>query len=97
MKFGLKEWHQRHFQNMGCRMTEVQNNLSVLDIKAELSALSDEEATELHELSLNLHSMARLQNSINWQNSRMQWLEEGDANSKFFSWVHVKSTASKCN
>ena len=59
MKFGLKEWHQRHFQNMGCWMTEVQNNMSVLDIKAELSALSDEEAAELHELSLNLLSMAR--------------------------------------
>jgi len=56
----------------------------VLDIKAELLVLSDEEAAELHELSVNLHSMARLQNSINWQNSRMNWLEEGDANFKFF-------------
>jgi len=45
-------------------MTEVQHTMSALDIKAESSALSDEEVAELHELSVNLHSMARLQNSI---------------------------------
>ena len=89
MKFSLKEWNQQHFQNMRGRMTEVQHTMSALDIKAESSTLSDEEVAELHELSVNLHSMARLQNSINWQNSRMNWLAEGDANTNFFSWVHV--------
>jgi exonuclease III len=84
MKFSLKEWHQQHFQNMESRMVEVKNKISVLDAKAELSALLVEEVEELHELSVNLHSMARLHNSINWQNSRMNWLQEGDANSKFF-------------
>jgi len=84
MKFSLKEWHRQHFQNMRGRMTEVQHTMSALDIKAKSSALSDEEVAELHELSVNLHSMARLQNSINWQNSRMNWLAEGDANTKKF-------------
>ena len=84
MKFSLKEWHQHHFQNTDGRMMEVKNKISILDAKVEMSALSGEEVDELHELSVNLHSMARLQKSINWQKSRMNWLLEGDANSKKF-------------
>jgi hypothetical protein len=46
--------------------------------------LQYEEVSELHDLSVKLHSLARTQTSINWKKSRMNWLQEGDANSKFF-------------
>jgi hypothetical protein len=84
LKLGLKEWHMQHTRNIDGKITTVKNQISVLNSKAELSALLDEELVEVHDLSMHLHSLARVQNSINWQNSRLNWLKDGDANSKNF-------------
>lgn len=84
MKVSMKEWHNQHSQNLNCKITTIKNRISVLYSKGETSVLHDDEIAELHDLSLNLHSLARAQNSISWQKSRLHWLHEGDANSKFF-------------
>ena len=34
----------------------------------------EEEVEELHELSVRLHSLSRVQTSMNWQKARMAWL-----------------------
>jgi len=71
MKMSLKEWHQQHSQNLNGKITTVKNQISLLDSKGEMSVLHDDEMTELHDLSLNLHSLSQAQNSINWQKSIM--------------------------
>lgn len=58
--------------------------MSRIEEKAETVVLSEEEIEELHGLSEELFSISRINSSICWQQSRLQWLREGDANSKFF-------------
>jgi len=87
MKTSLKEWHLQHSQNLDGKITTIKNRILILDSKGELSELHDDEIAELHDLSLNLHSLAQAHNSIIWQISRLHWLQKGDANSKNFHGV----------
>jgi len=96
MKSSLKEWHYQHVQNINGKIMEIKNCIVVLDEKGETEALQEAEVEELHNLSFKSHSSARVQNSINWQKSRMNWLQEGDANTKKNSWNNVKSLSSEC-
>jgi len=51
-----------------------------LDVKAEEQDLVDEELGEVHLLSSEVLSLSKL-------NASIQWLREGDANSKFFNGI----------
>ena len=62
----------------------LKDRISNLDLKGEAEVLLDAEVEDLHGLTEELFSLVRMNTSIYWQQSRMQWLREGDANSKFF-------------
>ena len=85
IKGSLREWHQRHSQNLIGKCNTVKERMSTLDIKGETSTLDEEEVIELHDLSVNLHSLLRVQTSMCWQQAQTKWLQEGDANTKFFN------------
>jgi exonuclease III len=84
IKGSLKMWHQTHTQNLQAKIQSAKDRLSCLDVKAEEQDLLDEELGEVHLLSSEVISLSKLHASIQWQKSRLNWLREGDANSKFF-------------
>jgi hypothetical protein len=84
IKVAIREWHQEHTHNIPGKILKIKNRISALDEKGELSSLTEEEVKDLHGLSFELHSLSRMHSSICWQQSLLNWIREGDANSKFF-------------
>jgi hypothetical protein len=68
LKGRLKIWHQRY--------------MASLDVKGEVQGLEEEVIEKIHLLYTDVVALSNLHSSIQWHNSRINWLNAGDANSK---------------
>jgi hypothetical protein len=62
----------------------LKESITLLECKGEVEELTEEEIVDLRGLFVDLFSLSRVNASISWQQARMSWLHEGDANSKYF-------------
>ncbi|GAU32659.1 hypothetical protein TSUD_218360 [Trifolium subterraneum] len=84
IKAALKEWHESHVQTLPSRIDSLKTRLSDLDSKGEEEDLSGTEVADMRGITADIHSLSRLHASICWQQSKLMWLKERDANSKYF-------------
>jgi len=84
IKLALKEWHASNTHNLPTKIVTLKNRQAALDSKGEDVELSEEELGELHGISTDIHSLSRLNTNICLQQSRLNRLHDGDANSKIF-------------
>ncbi|MCI08477.1 transposon TX1 putative protein, partial [Trifolium medium] len=84
LKATIKTWHRYTYGVLDDKILKLISEINVLDIKGELTGLSEDEMGSRKQLFSEMWHLKRSKESSIVQRSRARWLKESDANSSFF-------------
>jgi len=85
----LKSWSAVNIRSVRLQLAAARTIIYELDVAQESRALSAEELELRRDLKANILGLSSLARTIARQRARHRFLEEGDANTRFF---HLLST-----
>jgi hypothetical protein len=80
----LQSWRMQNIGSVRSQLFMARELIAQLDVAQESRMLSDEELSLRKGLKLQSLGLASVARTIAHQRSRIRFLEEGDANTKFF-------------
>ncbi|XP_057447160.1 uncharacterized protein LOC130738983 [Lotus japonicus] len=84
LKLKLQQWNNEVFGDINKRYLEIVEEMNNLDQKAEEVMLDENELAIRKSLGGDFWKVAHMKESLLRQKSRIMWVKDGDANTKFF-------------